>query len=347
MMKGMKAAVFREYGGPEKLIVEEIDQLETKLEPDMVRLTVKAFALNYVDIWTRRGLTNVPLPHVGGTDVAGIIKELGSSVTKFNVGDRVLANPGLSCHKCKFCLRGEQSMCDQFNILGVGTWGGAAEEVLVPSSNLKIINDSMPFTEAAAAPLTFITAYRMLRTKANIKEGETVLVTAASGGVGTAAVQMAKAMGAEVIALTSSEEKMNKLKDLGALFTINYTAEPDWDDVVLDYTNNSGVNIVIDSVGEKTWEKAINSLSKGGRLVTVGATTGSTGPTPIRKLFSKQASIYGSYMGSSRDFGGAMSMFFKGKIHPVIDSVLPMDKIQEAHQKLESGSHIGKMVLTP
>lgn len=343
----MKAVVFREFGGPEKLSIEEIEDPTRKLDPDYVRLSVKAFALNYVDIWTRRGLTNVPLPHVGGTDVAGVVKELGANVTDSNIGDRVLVNPGLACHKCKFCLSGQQSMCRIFKIMGVGSWGGAAEEVLVPASNLKVINDSMSFTEAAAAPLTFITAYRMLRTKAQIKEGETVLVTAASGGVGTAAVQMAKVMGAEVIALTSNDEKINKLKDLGALFTINYNEEQEWDQVVLDYTGNKGVNVVIDSVGEKTWEKAINSLAKGGRLVTVGSTTGPTGITPIRKLFSKQATIYGSYMGSTRDFDGSMSLLFKGKIHPVIDSVLPMEKIQEAHRKLESGNHIGKLVLTP
>ena len=131
----MKAAVLREYGNPEKLKVEQIEDPRKKLEPDMIKLTVKAFALNYVDIWTRKGLTNVPFPHVGGTDVAGIVKELGSNVTNFNVGDRVLVNPGLSCLRCKFCLMGEQSMCSHFKILGVGTWGGAAEEAIVPASN--------------------------------------------------------------------------------------------------------------------------------------------------------------------------------------------------------------------
>lgn len=344
----MKAAVLHEFGSPDKLKIENLNSLRIILSQNQVKLKVKAFALNYVDIWTRRGTNyQVPLPHVGGTDCAGVIEELGSEVTNFNVGDRVLVNPGLSCHKCKYCLSGEQSMCVNFKILGVGSWGGAAEEVVVPASNLKIINDSMSFTEAAAAPLTFITAYRMLRTKAMVREGETVLVTAASGGVGTAAVQMAKAMGADVIALTSSEEKMNKLKDLGALFTINYNENPDWEKIVMDYTDNEGVNVVIDSVGEKTWDKAINSMAKGGRLVTVGTTTGPNGVTPIRRLFSKQASIYGSYMGSVRDFDGAMSMLFKGKARPVIDSVLPIEKIQEAHRKLESGNHIGKLVLTP
>lgn len=343
----MKAAVLKAYGGPENILIEEIEDPIKRIPYNYVRLTVKAFALNYVDVWARRGLSKVPLPHIGGTDVSGVIKEVGSSDTNFNIGDRVLVNPGLSCHKCKYCLMGQQSMCVHFKILGVGSWGGAAQEVIVPSSNLKVINDSMPFTEAAAAPLTFITAYRMLRTKAKLKEGETVLVTAASGGVGTAAVQMARVMGADVIALTSSEEKMNKLKDLGALFTINYNDDPDWDQIIKDYTNNAGVDVVIDSAGQKIWEKAINSLAKGGRLVTVGATTGSNGLTPIRNLFAKQASIYGSYMGSTRDFDGAMNMLFKGKIHPVIDSVLPIEKIQEAHTKLESGNHIGKLVLTP
>ena len=140
---------------------------------------------------------------------------------------------------------------------------------------------------------------------------------------------------------------MNKLKDLGALFTINYKENPNWEQIVLDYTDNTGVDVVIDSAGEQIWEKAINSLAKGGRLVTVGATSGSNGVTPVRKLFAKQATIYGSYMGSTRDFDGAMSMLFKGKIHPVIDSIMPIEKIQEAHTKLESGNHFGKLVLTP
>lgn len=344
----MKAAVLKKFGGPENIQIENLTSLKVSLKPTDVKLTTKAFALNFVDIWTRRGSNyKVPLPHVGGTDVAGVIAELGSGVTDFNVGDRVLVNPGLSCHKCKYCLSGEQSMCVEFKILGVGSWGGAAEEVVVPASNLKVINDSMPFTEAAAAPLTFVTAYRMLRTKARVMEGETVLVTAASGGVGTSAVQMAKAMGADVIGLTSTEEKMNKLKDLGALFTINYKEDPEWEQIVMDYTDNKGVDVVIDSVGEQSWEKCVNSLAKGGRLVTVGTTSGASGMTPIRKLFAKQASIYGSYMGSTRDFDGAMSILFKGKAHPVIDSVLPLEQIQEAHKKLESGNHIGKLVLTP
>ena len=195
----MKAAVFRDYGGPENLKIEDISFPIKKLPADSVKMTVKAFALNFVDIWTRKGLSKVPLPHVGGTDVSGIIQEVGSSDINFNIGDRVLVNPGLSCHQCKYCLMGEQSMCTQFKILGVGTWGGAAQEVVVPASNLKLINDSLSFTDAAASPLTFITAFRMLRTKARVREGETVLVTAASGGVGTAAVQMAIQMGADVI----------------------------------------------------------------------------------------------------------------------------------------------------
>ena len=342
----MKAVVFREYGEAENLKLEQVD-LPRPIQTNEIILDVKAFGLNYVDLWVRRGLGNVPTPHVGGTDLSGIVKEIGSEVTNVAVGDRVLVNPGLSCLQCYYCKLGEQSMCTSFKIIGSGTWGGAAEQCIVPATNLKIINDSTSFVEAAAAPLTFITAFRMLRTKAQVKEGETVLVTAASGGVGTAAVQMAIAMGADVIALTSNEEKANRLKDLGALFTINRKNTPDWEKIVLEFTNHKkGVDVVIDSVGEATWEKAINSLGKGGRLVSVGATTGSIGQTPIRSLYAKQASIHGSYMGSNSDFEGAMSLFFKGKVRPIIDSVRPIDKIQDAHKKFESGTHFGKIVLS-
>jgi NADPH:quinone reductase-like Zn-dependent oxidoreductase len=314
-------------------------------ENDIV-IDVKTFALNYVDIWVRRGGPNskLPFPHIGGTDASGIISKIGSKwKERFSIGDHVLVNPGFSCFKCKYCLVGQQSMCTTFKIFGAGTWGGAAEQAIIPGTNVHKIPDTLSFEEAAAAPLTFVTAYRMLRTKANVKEGEKVLVTGAGGGVGTAAVQMAKEMGATVIALTSTE-KIAKLTNLGVDYCLDYKKDADWDTTANELTG--GIDVVIDSVGEATWEKSIDVLAKGGRLASCGVTTGNLGKTQIRSVFAKQLTIYGSYMGSNSDFLAALSMLYSGKVRPIIDSTRPLEQMSAAHTLLESGKHFGKVVLT-
>lgn len=340
----MKAALFNRHGSPDVFEMGDIT-LPNHSENEIV-IEVKAFALNYVDILIRRGGPNMKLalPHIGGTDASGVISKIGSTwEDKFSIGDRVLVNPGLSCFTCKYCLRGQQSMCTTFKIFGAATWGAAAEQAIIPGSNVHKIPNNLSFEDAAAAPLTFVTAYRMLRTKVNVNEGETVLVTGAGGGVGTVVVQMAKKMGATVIALTSSE-KIDKLKKLGADYCIDYKTDTEWDITANKLTN--GVDVVIDSVGEATWEKAINVLAKGGRLATCGATTGGLGKTQIRSIYAKQITIYGSYMGSNSDFLAALLMLYSGKVRPVIDSVRPIKQISDAHNLLESGKHFGKVVLT-
>lgn len=340
----MKAAIFNRHGSPDVFEMGEVT-LPNHSENEIV-IDVKAFALNYVDIWVRRGspTMKLPLPHIGGTDASGIISKIGSKwMDKFSIGDHVLVNPGLSCFKCKYCLAGQQSMCTTFKIFGAATWGGAAEQAIIPGSNVHKIPDTLSFEEAAAAPLTFVTAYRMLRTKANVKEGEKVLVTGAGGGIGTVAVQMAKKMGATVIALTSSE-KIDRLRNLDVDYCLDYKKDSEWDKTANELTD--GIDVVIDSVGEATWEKSINVLAKGGRLASCGATTGSLGKTQIRSVFAKQLTIYGSYMGSNSDFLAALSMLYSGKVRPVIDSIRPLEQISDAHSLLESGKHFGKVVLT-
>ena len=301
-----------------------------------------------MDIWVRNGLPNLKLdfPHIEGSNFSGIISKIGNKVSLFDIGDRVVVNAGISCRTCLTCRSGQQSLCDQFKLLGEHVWGGAAEYAVAPESNLVKIPDYMSFEIAAAAALTSLTAYRMLVGRAEIKPGEFVLITGGGGGIGTIAVQMAHHFGGRVIALTSTEEKAMKLKELGAEHVINYIENPEWGKDVWNYTEKRGVDVVVDSVGEVIWKQAIRSLKKGGRLVTCGATSGFKGETNLALLFWKQISILGSTMASDREFVEAMDLVFYGKITPVIDSVFPLDNIRDAHKRLESGEQTGKIVLT-
>ncbi|MHA2249774.1 MAG: zinc-binding dehydrogenase [Candidatus Kariarchaeaceae archaeon] len=310
-----------------------------------VIVRVKAFAINRVDLIFRDSWLNSSKlsPHVLGTDFAGVIHELGIGVGNINIGDRVLVNTGISCMQCSSCRKGEQSLCNDFQILGYNVWGGAAEYVKVPSHNVLKIPDTLSFELAAAAPLTTLTVYRMLVSKARLCPGELVLVLGAGGGVGTTAIQMVKAMGGRVIALTSSE-KVLKVKALGADIVLDYKKDLDWDKKILEFS--PGVDITIDPVGESTWEKSLQVLAKGGRHVVIGATTGTFGSMQIRELYSKQAYIMGSYMSNNREFVEAMQFIFNGQIKPVIDSIQPMDKLGDGIEKMARNLHVGKLVFT-
>jgi NADPH:quinone reductase-like Zn-dependent oxidoreductase len=341
----MRAMAFTAHGGAE--VIGEVEVDLPAINPNEVKLDVKAFALNYLDIWVRRGRPNstMQFPHVSGSDFAGVVAETGTNVTGVEIGDRVTVNPGVSCLMCKYCRAGEQSQCEKFYILGAGSWGGSGEQAIVPSNNLMKIPDKMSFTDAAAAPLTTITVYRMMRTKANLLEGENLLVLGAGGGIGTVAVKMGKHFGANVIALTSTN-KVDKVKGIGADYVLDYKTNQEWDKAVLDYTNGEGANVVIDPVGASTWEKSINALANGGRHIVCGATTGPNADTAIRVLFVKQAKLEGSYMGNNREFIQSMNLATSGKISPVIDSIAAMTDLAKSHERLESGKHFGKLVLT-
>ncbi len=340
----MKAVIFRQHGNVDVLEVTDIEK--PKINNFDVMIKVDTFALNRLDIWVRNGspTLKIPLPHIGASDFAGTVEEIGSDVSLFNVGDRVVVNAGIGCGVCEVCRAGEQSLCNEFKMIGEHIWGGAAEYAVVPQTNLIKIPDNITFETAAAAALTTLTTYRMLK-RAKIAPNDDILVIGASGGIGTIAVQMAKYMGKRVIALTSTEEKEKKLLELGADITINYNKTPEWSKEVWRITNKKGVDIVVDSVGQMVWKNALRSLKKGGRLVTCGATSGINGETNIALVFWKQIEIIGSTMASNSEFIEAMNMVFNKKISPVIDSIYSIDEIKNAHQRLESGEHFGKIIV--
>ena len=340
----MKALVFYEHGDLDKL--QYTDVPEPGVGPHEALVEVKAAALNHLDLWTRRGLPGLTLelPHIGGSDMAGIVKAVGDEVDKAWVGRRVVVNPALACGHCEFCRRGEQSLCMAFKIKGEHTPGGMAEYAVAPASNLYAIPEDFPFTEAAAVPLVFQTAWRALIGQARLRAGETVLIVGAGGGVATAAIQIAKLTGAYVYAVTSTPEKEQRARDLGADETINYK-EVDFSKEVRQRTNKRGVDVVLENVGPATWKNSVRSLVKGGRLVTFGATTGRVGETDLNLLFWNQLHLIGSTMANFDQFNTVMDLVFTGRLKPVIDRVMPLSKGREAQRLLEEGQQFGKIVL--
>ncbi len=340
----MKALAFYEHGGIEKLQI--VDLPKPTIGSDDVLINVKASALNHLDLFVREGLPGLklPMPHIPGSDGAGIIAQVGADVHDLKVGQRVTINPGLSCGDCEFCIAGEHSLCGEFKILGEHVTGTAAEFVRVPAVNVLPIPDDYPFERAAATPLVFLTAWRALISRARVRAGEDVLILGAGGGVSTAAIQIAKKAGARVFVTSSSDEKLQKAKEIGADVVINYATQ-EWDKEVWKITNKRGVDVVFESVGAATWLKAIRSLKRGGRLVTIGATTGPNPQEEIRQIFWKQIDILGSTMSNQREFREVMKLVLRGELKPVIDVVLPLERAQEAHARLAKGEQFGKIVL--
>lgn len=313
-----------------------------------VLLCVRATAMNHLDLWVRRGMPgiNIPLPHIGGSDIAGEVVALGASVEGITEGTRAVVNPGLWDGTCEWCRRGQQSLCVNYRIIGEHTDGGFAEYVAVPAANLVPLPGNFSFEQAAAVPLVFLTAWRALITQARLRAGESVLILGASGGAASAGIQVAKLAGAYVYAVTSSDEKAARARDLGADQIIDRTKE-DFSKQVFKLTNRRGVDVVLENTGEKTWEGSLRALARGGRLVTYGGTTGPNGNTSIPLLFWKQVEIIGSTMGTAAEFATVMQLVWEGKLRPVVDRVLPLDEIKAAHEALEAGEQFGKIVLTP
>ncbi len=313
-----------------------------------VRVRVKAVALNHLDVWVRKGWPGLklPLPHVLGSDVAGVIDALGSEVTDLAVGAEVVVNPGLSCGACEKCLAGDDVLCRKYQIIGEDLAGGYAEFVCVPRQNILVKPKRLSFEEAACLPLTFLTASHMLFARAQLKPGETILIHAAGSGVGSAAVQLAKLAGATVIATASSGVKLEKAKALGADHLINY-AESDFLEEVKKLTSRRLVDVVFEHVGAATWDKSIACLPKGGRLVTCGATTGHDVKIDLRTLFYKSISLLGSTMGSKSELFKVMELVERGRLSPVLDRVLPLERGAEAHGLLADRKSFGNVVLTP
>jgi NADPH:quinone reductase-like Zn-dependent oxidoreductase len=340
----MKAITIHEHGGRDKLRYEEIPDPE--VGPGEIRLRVRACALNHLDIWVRRGLPNLRLgfPHILGADIAGEVEALGPGVTGVEVGQRALLSPGVSCGTCRECLGGRDNLCRSYGILGESRTGGNAELISVPAANLLPYPDGLEFTEAAAIPLTFQTAWQMLVQKARVRPGETVLVLAAGSGVGSAGVQIAKLLGARVIATASSEVKLARAGELGADHLVDHSDDA-WPKRVRELTGKRGVDVVMEHVGAATWERSIKVCASGGRVVTCGATTGWDARTDLRHVFFRQIAILGSTMGSKSVLFDVVDHVRAGRLRPVVDRVLPLADAAEAHRVLEEREGFGKVVL--
>ncbi len=342
----MKAAFIENHGDLDQIKFGEVSDPE--IGPNEVLIATKYAALNHLDIFVTKGWPGLKLsmPHVLGSDGSGIVKAVGSEVTTVSVGDAVTVNPGLSCGKCSSCLAGEQNFCERFSILGEHQSGTFAEYFKVPEINVLKIPENFDFKTAAAAPLVFLTAWRMLVSLAEVQPKEYVFIHGAGGGVSTAAIQIAKHFGAIVITSTSSPEKVEKAKQLGADYVINYKEMPDYAKYVYkEITQRRGVDIVVDSVGTATFSTSVKMLRPHGRLVTCGATTGPIAEVDIRHVFWKQLRILGSTMSNQREFRAVMKLVLEGALKPVIDKVFPLEKAREAEEYLNSANQFGKVLL--
>lgn len=340
----MKAAGFQENGGPEKIQI--IDVPKPTPAAGQVLVNIKACGLNYFDLLVLKeaDTSSIPNPFWGGADIAGVVVEVGDGVDQFKPGNRVVVNPSLFCGQCEYCIAGEESLCVEYGIIGDSVRGGFAEYIAVSIDNLLHLPESISFEDAAAVPLVFQTAWRAVVSKAKVHPGEDVLILGASGGVGTAAIQIAKLAGGRVFAVTSSEDKMAQAKKLGANYTLNRN-EADYWEQLSELTNQRGVDVVIENVGKATWANSIYSLAKGGRLVTYGRTTGSFAETDIRTIFWHQLQIIGTTMANRSEFNAVMQLVFEGKLQPVVDKVFALADTQKAYQRLRDGDHFGKVIV--
>src|SRR5438128_6300072 len=341
----MNAVIFEQHGAPEVLHFTEV--ANPPIKANEVLIEVRACALNHLDVWVRNGLPGIkiPLPHILGNDVAGVVREVGELITWVKPDDGVMIQPGVSCGHCVECLAGRDNMCDEYDIIGYRRDGGYAELVAVPGVNVIPKPRSLSWPEAAALPLVTLTAWHMLVARANLQPGEDVLIHAAGSGVGSIGIQIAKLRGARVITTASSDEKLAKARDLGADETINYTSS-DWPKEVKRLTNSRGVDVVFEHTGATTWPGSIISLKKGGRLVTCGATSGFDARTDLRHVFYRHLTILGSMMGSKADLLTAMKFIESGQIRAVIDRTLPLAEARQAHELMEDRAQFGKLVLT-
>jgi NADPH:quinone reductase-like Zn-dependent oxidoreductase len=342
----MKAVSFKQHGGPEVLTYGDAPDPTPKANE--VLIAVKACALNHLDVWARGGLPGIeiPLPHILGNDIAGVVREVGELVTWVRSGDEVLLQPGVSCGHCVECLAGRDNLCRDYDILGYRRAGGYAEFVVAPGANVIPKPKKLSWEAAAALPLVTLTAWHMLVTRAAVQPGEDVLIHAAGSGVGSIGIQVAKLLGARVIATASSDEKLAKAKELGADEVINY-AQSDWPKEVKRLTNSKGVEVVFEHTGAATWAGSIAALRSNGRLVTCGATSGFAAQTDLRQVFYKHITILGSFMGAKAELLAAMKFVETGELRAVVDQSLPLREARRAHELMEARAQFGKLVLVP
>jgi NADPH:quinone reductase-like Zn-dependent oxidoreductase len=341
----MKAVRFHKHGGPEVLIYE--DAPDPSPGPGEVVVRVKACALNYLDIWERRGLPGIGFnfPHISGSDVAGIIESVGPGVQHVRPGEKTLVNPGLSCMNCEYCFQGNDNLCRSYSVLGYYTDGGYAELLKVPAVNALPYPADLDFTEAAAIPLVFMTAWHMLVNRCRLRNGETVLVLGAGSGVGSAAIQIARLFHARIIATAGSEAKLEKARALGVDHVIDHSRQKISAEV-RRITEKRGADVVFEHVGSATWDESLASLAHHGRLVTCGATTGYDVSVDLRHLFAKQISLLGSYMGSKHELMTVLNFVRQGLLKPVVSDVFPLAEAAGAQSLIENRDHFGKVVLT-
>lgn len=342
----MKAIRIHEHGGADVLRYE--DAPEPGMRADEVLIEVRACAINHLDVWARGGLPNVhiDLPHILGNDIAGTVRAAGELVDHVRPGDEVILQPGVSCGRCRECLAGQDNLCPRYDILGYRRDGGYAQFVSAPAVNVIPKPQGLSWEEAASLPLTLLTAWHMLVTRARVQPGETVLVHAAGSGVGVMGIQIAKMLGARVIATASTEEKRERARTLGADETVDYTRS-DWAREVRRLTDKRGVDVVFEHTGAATWEGSINSLKTNGRIVTCGATSGFAATFDLRQLFYRHLTFLGSFMGAKHELIDALPFVESGLVRPVIDRALPLAEAREAHELIARREQFGKLVLVP
>lgn len=342
----MQAVQFDTHGDRSVLTYDEFPDPECG--PREVLVDIKAASLNHLDIHTRRGLPGIDLemPHIPGSDGAGVVTDTGDDVTRFEPGDRVALLAGKSGGDDEFSRKGDQTLAPDFHIIGEHIRGVHSEVAAIPETNLAPVPEGVDWETAAAAPLVFQTAWRMLRDRGELQVGESVLVLGASGGVGHAAVQVADAAGAEVFATASTDEKLTYAEELGADHTINYEDE-DFAAEIRSLTGGRGVDMVVDHIGAQTWRDSLKSLVKGGRVVTCGATTGGTPETDLNRIFWNQLTVIGSTMATPGQAEEALELVWDGTFQPRIRETLPMSDIAEAHRLIEEREGFGKVVVVP
>lgn len=340
----MQAVRVHEYGGADVLRFERVPIPVPRSDEVLVR--VRACALNHLDLWNRKGLPRpvLQLPRILGSDMSGEIAAVGELVDDLEPGAAVIVNPGVSCGRCHACLRGADNMCPHYSIFGMGRDGGYAQFVTVPRPNVLPKPTNLDFAAAAAVPLVYLTAWHMLMRRAVLQPNETVLVWGAGSGVGSAAIQIAKAWGARVIAATGGPDKVALAEQLGADDVIDYKSES-VAERVRALTNRRGVDVVFEHVGQATWDTSIKALTVGGRLVTCGNTTGWEGHTDLRYVFARQLNVFGSFMGSKADLLELLPLIETGTLRPVVHTVVPLQDAAAAHELLEAGQQFGKVVL--
>ena len=342
----MKAMVFDRFGGPDVLELRDVP--DPVPGPGEALVDVRACGINHLDLWVRRGLRGleVKMPHILGNDVVGVIAAVGAGVRHVEPGDKTLVHPTLSCGTCAACVAGDDNLCRDYDVLGRRRNGGYAEKVAVPAANCMPYPDNLRWEEAATIPLVFLTAWHMLVGRAGLKPGEDCLVVGAGSGVGSAAIQIARLIGARVIATAGSPAKLERARALGAHETVDHSSG-EFASHVRALTGKKGVEVAVEHVGGRVFEQAAASLAKSGRLVTCGATIGSEAKLDLNALFGRHLSLLGSWTGRRAEMLEILRFVRDGRLKPVLDSTLPLARAADAHRRIEAREHFGKVVLVP